>query len=115
MKYVPLAAFGQSSAGTLPDNFRELRRFVRRNIKSTGRIRVGRRRYSVRLENLSEQGCQIWLPLRSGLLTGTSLTLHIESVGPFEATVRWHRDGWAGIEFDMPVYPPRAGAYSRQL
>ncbi len=92
----------QSPASTVA----ELRRFIRRNINAKGSIRHGRRRHQVRLEDLSEQGCQFWLPLRAGLPKGAVITLYIETMGPFQATVRWYRDGWAGIEFDFPVYVP---------
>lgn len=95
-----------SDEGALPPGVRELRRFLRRDVKAKGVLRHGRRRYPVRVDNLSEQGCQFFLPLKSGLFPGESVTLRIESLGPFEATVRWYREGWAGIEFDLPVYAP---------
>ena len=96
----------ESSADTAIDDAAEVRRFIRRNINAKGWIRHARRRHPVRLENLSEQGCQLWLPLRAGLAKGATITLFIETMGPFEATVRWYRDGWTGVEFDLPVYVP---------
>ena len=31
------------------------------------------------------------------------------------ATVRWSRDGWIGIEFDLPVYAPVLDHLSEKL
>lgn len=105
MRYDPIGPVDTAGVG-LPPGVVELRRFLRRAIKASGTIRHARRRHAVELENLSEQGCQFWLPLRAGLPVGTTVVLFIEKLGPFEARVRWYRDGWAGIEFDLPVYPP---------
>lgn len=58
------------------------------------------------MENLSEQGCQFHLPRREGLPKGATIALYIEKMGPFPATVRWAREGWIGVEFEVPVYPP---------
>lgn len=101
MKHVSIGADGAMRPGA-----RDLRRFARRNISAKGWIRHQRRRVPVQFENLSEQGCQFWLPIRGGLASGAAVTLYIDTLGPFESTVRWWRDGWCGVEFDVPVYPP---------
>lgn len=108
MKFEPIVPNESETGGEgeLPSGVRELRRFVRHNISAKGWIRHQRRRVPVKLENLSEQGCQFWLPVRAGVELGAPITLYIDSIGPFEATVRWWRDGWTGVEFDLPVYPP---------
>ncbi len=90
----------------LPANAAELRRFAREKLSAQGSMRFGGRGYAVAMENLSEQGCQFWLPRKQGLPKGASIALFIEKMGPFAATVRWARDGWVGVEFDLPVYPP---------
>lgn len=89
-----------------PKTSLELRRFLRRKLSASGSLRFGGQGYRVRVEDISEQGCQFWIPRRHGLPLGTSIALYIEEVGPFPATVRWSRDGWIGIQFDFPVYPP---------
>lgn len=84
----------------------KLRRFAREPLAAEGSMRFGGHGYKVTMENLSEQGCQFWVPRKSGLPEGSVIALYIEKVGPFAATVRWSRDGWVGVEFDLPVYPP---------
>jgi hypothetical protein len=105
MKYdkVERAAFtdSESTAGGC-----ELRRFMRHNIKAQGTLRYARARHAVTLEDLSEQGCQFRLPLQAGLPVGATVSIAVEGLSPFVATVRWYRNGWAGVEFDLPVYPP---------
>lgn len=105
MKFEPMGTRVDWDA-QLAAGVNELRRFIRRNIRANGTMRYGRRRFAVRLENLSEQGCQLWLPLRQGIAPGAPIILRIETMGPFPAIARWHHEGWAGVEFDLPVYPP---------
>ena len=105
MKYVPI----DPSAGShvvLPQGARELRRASRRKIKASGSVRYGGSGYRVALTNLSDRGCQFWIPRMAGIPLRSTVSLYIESLGPFNATVRWSRDGWIGVEFDLPVYPP---------
>ena len=91
---------------SLPDDAVELRRFLREKLRADGSMRYGGHGYPVTMEDLSEQGCQFRLPRRGGLPKGAAISLYIEKIGPFSATVRWARDGWIGVEFDIPVYPP---------
>lgn len=84
----------------------DLRQFLRRKVSAAGSLRYGGRGYRVRVENISERGCQFWIPRRMGLPLGKGIALYIEDVGPFPATVRWSRDGWIGVEFVLPVYTP---------
>ena len=96
----------EAKPSRLPDGARELRRFLRKRIKAYGSVRFNGSRYRVQLEDLSEQGCQFWIPRKAGLPERSEITLYIESLGPFNAAVRWSREGWIGVEFDFPVYPP---------
>ena len=90
----------------LPSGAVELRRFERHPLAAKGSMRFGGRGFKVEMENLSEQGCQFWLPRKAGLPVGTTIQLYIEALGPFPARVRWSREGYIGVEFDLPVYPP---------
>lgn len=89
-----------------PGKQAELRRYARKPLAAEGSMRFGGHGYNVTMEDLSEQGCQFWLPRKNGLPKGSVIALYIEKVGPFAATVRWSREGWVGVEFDLPVYPP---------
>jgi hypothetical protein len=95
-----------SASPALPAHATELRRFSREKLCAQGSMRFGGRGYTVAMENLSEQGCQFWVPRKAGLPKGTSIALYIEKMGPFPATVRWAREGWVGVEFDQPLYGP---------
>ena len=105
MKYGPIDP-GDGSHEELPKGARDLRRASRRKITATGSVRVGGRGYRVALTNLSDQGCQFWIPRMAGIPLRSTVSLYIEKLGPFKATVRWSRDGWIGVQFDMPVYQP---------
>ena len=105
MKHVPINVDAEAHA-ELPQGMSDLRRVSRVKIQASGSVRFGGRGYRVALTNLSEQGCQFWIPRVAGIPPRSTVSLYIESLGPFKATVRWARDGWIGVEFDMPVYPP---------
>ena len=92
--------------GELPDGARDLRRFLRKRVEARGTTRFNGRGYRVKIEDLSEQGCQFWIPRSAGLPLRSAISLYIDTLGPFDATVRWSRDGWIGVEFDFPVYGP---------
>lgn len=117
MKFDPI----DPSAGTPAElaGAADLRRFAREKLTAQGSMRFGGRGFKVAMENLSEQGCQFWLPRQEGLPKGASIQLYIESIGPFAATVRWAREGWIGVEFELPVYPPVLnyirGQFDRQV
>ena len=93
-------------AGALPDGARELRRFLRHRVEAEGFTRFDGRSFSLKLKDLSEQGCQFRLPRSAKLRPGAIINLRIADLGPFSATVRWRRDNWVGVEFDIPVYGP---------
>jgi hypothetical protein len=92
--------------GLLPNGARELRRFLRHHIEAEGFTRFKGRSFRLKLKDLSEQGCQFRLPWNAKLTPHTTINLRIGDLGPFPATVRWCRDNWIGVEFDVPVYGP---------
>lgn len=62
-------------------------------------------RRDVPLKDLSENGCRFFDKF-SSLLPGAEITLRIETLGPFPATVRWQEDGYVGVEFAHRLYGP---------
>ena len=95
-----------TEAGFLPNGARELRRFLRHRVEADGFTRFKGRSFHLKLKDLSEQGCQFRLPWSANLTPRSTLNLRIGELGPFPATVRWCRDNWIGVEFDVPVYGP---------
>ena len=95
-----------ASMPPLPEGAAELRRYSRSPLVAKGSMRFGGRGFKVDMEDLSEQGCQFWLPRKAGLPAGATISLYIETLGPFSARVRWAREGYVGVEFDLPVYGP---------
>lgn len=71
-----------------------------------GELRTGRGRpYSVEVVDLSESGCRI--NERSAWLRAPSeVTIRIGALESLDATIRWVRDGQAGLEFRRPIYGP---------
>ena len=106
MKPKPKPKIAKRAKRALPDGAKELRRFLRQKITAVGTTRFGGWKYNVTFEDLSEQGCQFWIPRHTGLPIRSRISLYIDTLGPFEATVRWSRQGWIGVEFDLPVYQP---------
>jgi len=68
------------------------------------RMRSGVRR-DVPIKDLSETGCRFYDKF-SSLLPGAEITLKIETLGPFPATVRWQEGGYVGVEFEHRLYGP---------
>ncbi|GGD94131.1 hypothetical protein GCM10011515_12400 [Tsuneonella deserti] len=59
----------------------------------------------VPIKDLSETGCRFFDKF-SSLLPGSEITLRIETLGPFPATVRWQEGGYVGAEFQNRLYGP---------
>ena len=59
----------------------------------------------VLIKDLSELGCRFFDKF-SSLLPGAEITLRIEALGPFPATVRWQESGYIGAEFEHRLYGP---------
>ncbi len=68
------------------------------------RMQSGVRR-DVPIKDLSETGCRFYDKF-SSLLPGAEITLKIETLGPFPATVRWQEGGYVGVEFQHRLYGP---------
>lgn len=79
---------------------------MRHNVSVWGRYRSknGVRR-DIQLKNLSETGCQFYDRF-TGLQSGDEITLRIENLGPFDATVRWVDAGYVGVQFSGELYGP---------
>ncbi|WP_243657562.1 PilZ domain-containing protein [Parafrankia sp. BMG5.11] len=84
----------------------EERRDDRHDIEVWGHYRTpnGLKR-DVPVKDLSETGCRFFDKF-SSLLPGAEITLRIESLGPFQATVRWQEGGYVGVEFQNRLYGP---------
>ncbi|QDM40106.1 PilZ domain-containing protein [Altererythrobacter sp. TH136] len=84
----------------------EERRDDRHDIEVWGHYRTpnGLKR-DVPVKDLSETGCRFFDKF-SSLLPGAEITLRIESLGPFQATVRWQEAGYVGVEFQNRLYGP---------
>lgn len=84
----------------------EARKDDRHAIEVWGQYRMstGVRR-DVPIKDLSETGCRFYDRF-SSLLPGAEITLRIETLGPFNAVVRWQEGGYVGVEFGNRLYGP---------
>lgn len=84
----------------------EARREERHSIEVWGQYRTqaGIRR-EVPIKDLSETGCRFFDKF-SALLPGNEITLRIETLGPFPATVRWQENSYVGVSFHSRLYGP---------
>jgi len=62
-------------------------------------------RRDVPIKDLSETGCRFYDKF-SSLLPGAELTIRIETLGPFAATVKWQEGGYVGVAFHSRLYGP---------
>lgn len=62
-------------------------------------------RRDVPIKDLSETGCRFFDKF-SSLLPGMEISMRIETIGPFVATVRWQDAGYVGVEFQHRLYGP---------
>jgi hypothetical protein len=84
----------------------EARKDDRHHLEVWGHYRTGSGvRRDVPIKDLSETGCRFYDKF-SSLLPGMELTLRIETIGPFPATVRWQDAGYVGVEFHNRLYGP---------
>ncbi|MCT2558172.1 PilZ domain-containing protein [Tsuneonella sp. YG55] len=84
----------------------EARRDGRHPLEVWGHYRTGSGlRRDVPIKDLSESGCRFFDKF-SSLLPGMELTLRIETIGPFPATVRWQEEGYVGVQFHQRLYGP---------
>ncbi|MXO55760.1 PilZ domain-containing protein [Pontixanthobacter gangjinensis] len=59
----------------------------------------------VTMTDLSETGCRFY-DRRSVLQIGSTLTLRIQTLGPFDAIVKWMSEDRVGVQFANPIYGP---------
>lgn len=81
------------------------RRDDRIDIEANASLRVmngSRKEGSV--ENLSEYGCRLRIPHIS-FEVGDVVWFKIDSIQPWQGTVRWREKGYVGVEFSRPFYP----------
>lgn len=84
----------------------EERAKTRHEIRILGRYRTGSGiKREVTMLDLSETGCRFF-DKYSALRRDTPITIRIESLGPFDAHVRWVDNGIVGAQFAMPIYGP---------
>lgn len=84
----------------------EHRQSDRHAIEVWGRYRLANGvRREVLLKDLSESGCRFFDKF-SGLRGGEKISMRIESLGPFDATVKWVDSGYVGAEFANQLYGP---------
>ncbi len=84
----------------------EARSDDRKSLSIWGRYRTGSGlRRDVPIKDLSESGCRFYDKF-SSLLPGMELTLRIETIGPFPATVQWQDAGYVGVQFHQRLYGP---------
>ncbi|MFN3509953.1 PilZ domain-containing protein [Tsuneonella troitsensis] len=62
-------------------------------------------RREIPIKDLSETGCRFFDKF-SSLQPGMEITMRIETIGPFVATVRWQDSGYVGVEFQQRLYGP---------
>ena len=84
----------------------ETRHTSRHDVRILGRYRCGTGlRRDVTMLDLSEMGCRFY-DRRTVLRPETAITIRIETLGPFDAHVRWVSDDVIGAEFASPIYGP---------
>lgn len=84
----------------------DYRRDGRHELSVWGQYRLpnGVRRDIV-FKDLSETGCRFYDKF-SGLREGETISLKIDTLGPFPATVKWNRSGYIGVQFENRLYGP---------
>lgn len=60
---------------------------------------------NIALQDLSPEGARFF-ERHTTLVVGYHITLWVQSLGPFEASVKWVHDGEVGILFASPLYAP---------
>ena len=84
----------------------EGRHSVRHRVTVQGQCRsAAGQRTDVSVVDLSDTGCRLFSP-RTRLKIGETITLKIEALGPFVATVIWSVDGLFGVRFANRLYGP---------
>lgn len=83
---------------------RDQRREDRGSVVLPGGIRHNvTSRAEVKVTDLSARGCRIEAPGRD-LDQGSAVFIRLDQLAPLRANVRWYEAGFAGLEFDQPLY-----------
>ncbi len=83
-----------------------IRTSQRHAVTIQGTCRAGTEpRRPISLLDISEDGCRFF-ETQSRLKIGQSVSLGIQQIGPFEATVVWKDDALVGVRFAKPMYGP---------
>lgn len=78
----------------------------RHEVRILGQYRTGAGiKRDVTMLDLSETGCRFYEKY-SALRRDAPITIRIETLGPFDAYVRWVDKGIVGAEFAKPIYGP---------
>lgn len=78
----------------------------RHEVRVWGKYRLSNGvRRDIVFKDLSETGCRFYDRF-SGLRGGEQITVRIENLGPFEATVMWAEGGYVGARFANRLYGP---------
>lgn len=71
-----------------------------------GRYRSGSGiKHDVTMLDLSETGCRFH-ERRTILRAGAAISIRVETLGPFDATVKWVDGDTVGVQFANPIYGP---------
>lgn len=62
------------------------------------------RSHDIMFASISANGCRL-NRVEPHLAVGDVIALNLGPIGPLKATIRWHRDGQAGVEFHEPLEP----------
>jgi hypothetical protein len=93
MDQLPVVSLSASDEAGLPE------RAERRPVAFPAHLMIrGGMTFDVRVLDLSYDGCQIAVP--KAVFEGYAVQLSVEGRGAIHATVRWFRDGRAGLKFD---------------
>lgn len=80
------------------------RKVVRSPVAFEGHVRLADlSKVKVRVVEISTNGFRVMTPAK--LRTGDAIYLHIPSLSPLHALVRWNALGVYGCEFIQPLYP----------
>lgn len=60
--------------------------------------------HEIMFDRISANGCRL-NHVEPHLAVGDVIELNLGPIGPIPATIRWHRDAMAGVEFHEPLEP----------
>lgn len=90
-----------AEASALESDVANGRQFARFDVRSRARIRIGRREYAGRIENISSGGARIVTLTQIRELGSVQLTL--PDLPPVWGRIRWLEPHGAGVRFEMAL------------